>query len=188
LLKTGELIGVSIAGRGGATEIVTKLQGTDNEAALDRTLAFLLAGRAAEIVTFGDATMGSGGSMQNNDLARATELATLAETSYGFGKSVGLVHLGTDTTDAIRTRPEILEAVRDRLDRALAVATRLLNEHLKEVAAIAAALADRDYLSAAEVDEVINKATRRRSPTRGPNRPPKRVPAKQPAGRSRASS
>lgn len=175
-LKTGEVVATSIVGRGGETEIAGALRSTDNEVALDSTLAFFLAGRAAEIETFGEASLGSGGSLPNNDLARATELATLAETSYGFGKTAGLVHLGSTASGAYQPSVEIFTAVRDRLDRALAVARSIVAARKAEVSAIAHALDDRGYLSASDIDEIVGSNPSKRlrfvRPRRATNAPP----------------
>ena len=65
---------------------------------LERCEAFLqvqMAGRAAELVVYGSALSGSGGTTRS-DLARATQLATAMEASLGFGARLPLLYRDPD--------------------------------------------------------------------------------------------
>jgi ATP-dependent Zn protease len=70
-------------GQGGFVDSLTKTGMVENEDWLQKLIACLLAGRAAETLIFGDTSIGSGGTSAS-DLARATKLATDAEASLGL--------------------------------------------------------------------------------------------------------
>lgn len=86
LLGVGEVTLVTIEAVGG--EAFTESIGTEGmietSQACEDYLAVIMGGRAAEQVVYGSALAGSGGSSQS-DLAQATRLATVMETSLGFG-------------------------------------------------------------------------------------------------------
>lgn len=149
-LQIGRVIGASIATEGGSVELSAAPGEDADEASIDRSIAFLLAGRAAEMLVFGSAGTGSGGSRPDNDLARATELAKMAETVFGYG-ALGLVHVTTTNTADVVRYPGLLPAMRERLDRGLNRARDLLTHHRGELDNLAKALNLRGHLSADDV-------------------------------------
>lgn len=152
VLEIGQILGVAITVHGGVCELVRGPREED-ETGLDNAMTFYLAGRAAEMAILGNAGLGSGGS-QNSDLAIATELARTAETQFGFGAAVGLVHVPVDG-HTMAFYPGLLTAVRDRLDRAMASATTLLSKYHGELDAIANLIAERNYLSASDIEAIL---------------------------------
>jgi cell division protease FtsH len=149
-LEIGRVIGVSIVTEGGLVEMANELEGDADEALIDNSIAFLLAGRAAEILVLGNPGTGSGGTRSDSDLARATELANRAETVFGYG-SLGLVHIADTKATDMALYPGLLPAIRERLDRGLAHAQDLLTRHRTELDNLAKALNVRGYLSAEDV-------------------------------------
>lgn len=181
-LEAGTVVGASILDGGGVTETKMVLTGTATEQALDNSITFFLAGRAAEILTFGDATLGSGGPGEDNDLSRATQFAVMAETVYGFGQSVGLVHLPVGDF-GLQNDPDLRDAVRDRLERGYQLARQTLIDHVDQMAAVADALAEAGYLSNANIEAAIKAGPRRR-----PRPPTASTRLRPPGGPKRANT
>jgi cell division protease FtsH len=124
---------------------------------LEKYLVALLAGRAAEQLVFGEATAGAGGS-ENSDLARATQLATRLETSYGLG-SLGLVCIPGETGDRdLLLFADLRSVVGRTIDRAYTAALDLLGQNRRALDALAAALFTAGYLDRAEIAAVLKKA------------------------------
>ncbi len=90
-------------------------------------LTFLLAGRPAEEVLFGEPSAGSGGGAAS-DLASATWLAVHASTSLGFDANAGLVWSGrpdiATLPELMAADPDLRQRVRQALDSAYADALR----------------------------------------------------------------
>ena len=93
------------------------------------SLAMLLAGRRAEILFFGHALSGAGGSPES-DLGRATALAILMETSLGFGRRHPLVFRPiADPAAQLAYDSDLVERVEARLEEADAIATVIIEGH-----------------------------------------------------------
>jgi ATP-dependent Zn protease len=153
-----DLVGVSILRDGGATEVTGLSAIGATEERLQAALGFLLAGRAAEELVLGSASVGSGGTHAQSDLAQATRLAVMAETHYGYGQALGLVHLAGEHLDNLHLHPELLQAVKERLDRGFNYSTETLANHINEVVAIGAALDEAGYLSKTDVERIVHAA------------------------------
>jgi len=105
---------------------------------LEAELAYLMAGRAAEGLIFGNASAGSGGP-DHSDLAQATKLAVSIDAHFGLGAH-GPVWI--DTPPEVMLRDHDLRArVRNRLEAAEAHAGRILAAHKEHLEAMAAVLA-----------------------------------------------
>jgi cell division protease FtsH len=123
---------------------------------LEKYLVALLAGRAAEQLVFGEATAGAGGS-ENSDLARATQLATRLETTYGLG-TLGLVCIPGETGDRdLLLFGDLRSVVGHTIDRAYTVALDLLGQNRRALDALAAALFTAGYLDRTEIKAVLKK-------------------------------
>ena len=110
-LGTGEPTALSINGGGGLSEaIFGEIRALTREY-LENHLTTLLAGRAAEVIVFGDATAGAGGG-EDSDLGKATRLALQLESAYGLGHN-GPLWLGEATNPRdLLLMPEMRAAVR----------------------------------------------------------------------------
>lgn len=147
---------LGIHGGGGAARLLDGgLDGLSTEADIDRFLAFLLAGRAAEEAVLGEVSSGSGGSAAS-DLALATELALSAEARLGFGRDLPFAFLDVGGREPELGRwPWLAKPVSDRLSRAYAEASSLLGRRRADLERVAAALEGRGYLDAAEVGALV---------------------------------
>lgn len=153
VLRTGRLVGVSIHHHGGKTEFDEVIDGTTTAERLERHIAVALAGRAAERLILGDIGIGSGEGPQS-DLAKATRMAQLLETNYGFG-SFGNVFIGDGHINVLPRYPGLLEAVKARLDMSENRAIVILGEQREALEKLAIALDERGYLSDEDVEAVV---------------------------------
>ena len=130
LLGIGEITLITVEAAGG--EAFTELLATNDimetaEACQDYIVA-LMAGRAAEQVVFGSALAGSGGAIRS-DLAQATRLATMAETSLGFGSRQPLVYRDPDHWQILlRQDARLAKRVQSRLAKAERSARRMVRQ------------------------------------------------------------
>ncbi|HEY8974997.1 MAG TPA: ATP-dependent zinc metalloprotease FtsH [Burkholderiaceae bacterium] len=123
---------------------------------LEARLAVLMAGRAAEVLVFGDASTGAA-----DDLAKATDIAADMVSRQGMDAALGNVayerqamppfafgdggpHAANGASEDTRRR--IDEAVRRLLGRAFDDATRLLRTHRADLDRCARALLERETL------------------------------------------
>jgi cell division protease FtsH len=122
-------------------------------------LAVMLAGRAAEEVAFGQISTGAA-----DDLMRATETARAMVTRYGMTEALGEVAYETETGRFLgqpiegggrrygeETGREIDKAVRALIDEAHGAARRILESRRTELDALAAALLERETLTAEDL-------------------------------------
>ena len=130
LLGIGEITLITVEAAGG--EAFTDPLATNDimetaEACQDYIVA-LMAGRAAEQVVFGSALAGSGGAIRS-DLAQATRLATMAETSLGFGSRQPLVYRDPDHWQILlRQDARLAKRVQSRLAKAECSARRMVRQ------------------------------------------------------------
>ncbi len=150
-LLVGQVGGVSIHPAGGCLEFRSDLSGCSTYDRLQREIAMLMAGRAAERLLLGDVAAGAGMSRES-DLGRATALAMLVETQCGLGHS-GEAYLG-DVRDLIFA-PSLHVAVNLQLKDAEAKATLTLDRKRGRLEALANALNERGYLSAEQIRSIV---------------------------------
>ena len=144
---------LSIGDRGGLSQNEPGERRALTRSHLEDHLAFLLAGRAAEMLIYGEGTAGAGGS-EGSDLARATALATEMETAYGLGSS-GLVYMPIDPRSQYLLGPEVREAVQKTLDRAHKRAIDLLARNRATLDALARALSASGYLDSGAIGDIL---------------------------------
>ena len=152
----GSVLTVTVGnGSGGFVDSKIKQGVIQNEAWLNKMLACTLAGHAAEMLIFGDATIGSGGNDQS-DLARATKLALDAETSLGLGKILPLLYRQTnDQTPILLHDRQLAQHVHTRLEVAEGMATDLLSKHRDVLLLLAKRLAVAKTINGDEVHELL---------------------------------
>lgn len=122
---------------------------------VNKMIAFTLAGRAAEVLIFGDAAMGSGGG-EKSDLAQATLLAVKAETSLGFGQQHPLLYRNfEDQTLVLSWDKQLAQQVHKRLEAAEEMASDLLAQHKDVLRLLANELSARKVLDGEEVRKFI---------------------------------
>lgn len=147
LLGVGEVTLVTIEAVGGDafTESIATDGIIETHQACEDYLAVMMGGRAAEQVVYGSALAGSGGSSQS-DLAQATRLATVMETSLGFGSRHPLLYRDPDHWQTLlRQDTRLARRVHARIEKAERRARRLVRQ-------------DRGQLEIA-VDELLKHGT-----------------------------
>lgn len=142
-------------GAGGHIESQLNQYIIHDEKWVNEMLAFTLAGRAAEILIFGNAAMGSAGS-EKSDLAQATSLAIKAETSLGFGEEHPLLYRNIADQTLLLTRDKRLaQQVHKRLEAAQTMASDLLAQHKDVFELLANELSARKVLDGEDVRTLI---------------------------------
>jgi cell division protease FtsH len=127
-------------------------------------MAVLMAGRAAEVMIFGDLSTGAA-----DDLAQASEIARTMVTRFGMDRTLGQVSHDSENKGLLplpegylpaprryseKTAAIIDEAVRDRVQQAFTRATAILEENRDLLHETAQALLLKETLTAAELPTV----------------------------------
>lgn len=143
-----------IPGSGGHTQFRYPESAFDTGEVSGRRVAALLAGRAAEILVYGSASSGAGGSA-DSDLGRAMAALATGSLSYGWGKVPRWRCEPGDAVAALNLDRDLrLEVERD-LARAAEDAIAALGQHRPALDAIVEALLERRTLTASEVAELV---------------------------------
>ena len=129
-------------------------------------LVELMGGRVAEKLVLGDISTGA-----QNDLQRATKIATNMVTQYGMTDALGAMTYGSDDDEVFIGRDlarsksyseevaaDIDKEIRSIIDRAYVEVERLLSENLDKLHAVAQELLEKETLNAAEFDELFEQA------------------------------
>ncbi len=133
---------------------------------IEDAVCVMMGGRCAEMLTLGSLSTGA-----SNDLQRATELARKMVREFGMSDRIGpmawgqegQVFLGEDLMHAARDYSDVTSRVIDEeVERILreqeARASRLLQEHRRGLAAVAAALLEKETIDGAEVGRLVDEA------------------------------
>lgn len=117
----------------------------------EKMIAFLMGGRAAEEIVFGELTAGA-----SNDISRATELARRMITEWGMS-SLGTVELKhTESTPLSQDiLAEIDRKIKEEVGNARDVAMKLLTDNRDKLDKLSAVLLEKETLTGAEVDSII---------------------------------
>lgn len=139
-----------ITARGG--EVVFPRLSVDTEDSIHARIRTLLAGRCAEILTFGDAASGAGAG-PDSDLAQATALALDCETLFGMG-AYGLVF--TPFQSAAHAPAWLQQHLRKTLKAAANEVTNLLRMHRTSLNSLARQLLKTRELDAPALSMLLN--------------------------------
>ncbi|CAN7682500.1 ATP-dependent Zn protease [Phyllobacterium sp. LjRoot231] len=155
-LGVGQILSLTIEGEsGGYASLSIDHSSVETEEWLMKSLALLLAGRAAEQLVFGACSAGSGGSL-SSDLALATTIATEAETSFGFARDMPLLYRQSqDPGQALLWQKELAEHVNARLEAAFRIASDTLLEHRPGLDRLADALLQSGSLEGPEINAIL---------------------------------
>jgi hypothetical protein len=154
LLNVAQPVSLSIHSAGGVAEMAPEAVSPQTREHVEKHIAGLLAGRAAEELTFGTVLTGAGGS-QRSDLSVATRLALALEASYGLGE-LGPVWIGEDPDPRdLLLSGDLRRAVRKTLDTAYATAKEILATNRDALDRLAHALFARGYLDRREIDAAV---------------------------------
>jgi cell division protease FtsH len=133
---------------------------------IEDAMCVMMGGRCAEQLTLGSLSTGA-----SNDLQRATEMARKMVREFGMSERIGpmawgqegQVFLGEDLMHAARDYSDVTSRVIDEeVERILreqeARASRLLTEHKRGLAAVAAALLEKETIGGSEVGRLVDEA------------------------------
>ncbi|WP_417275229.1 hypothetical protein [Celeribacter halophilus] len=151
-LAPGSVRKIILTPTGGETQR-TPLPAALTKADIEDELATLLAGRAAERLSLGSASSGSGGP-QSSDLALATRLALDLETRLGLGGE-GLTHTDATVPQLLTDQARRLR-VHKHLQNAKAHAMEILEARQAELNALAKELISKREISGEEVKEDLS--------------------------------
>lgn len=159
LFGIADLQTVSVGnGQGGFVDSIPKMGMVENEHWLQKHLACLLAGRAAETLILGDVGIGSGGNSAS-DLAQATKLAINAETSFGLGQQHPLLYRSVNDSPSILSLDKQLASnTHKRLVQAEQMASELLSKNKDHLILLATRLSDAKVLDSGEVRKLLNQS------------------------------
>lgn len=124
----------------------------------ENRIAVLMAGMAAERIVFGDHSSGAAGHRQA-DLNQATDIATMMEVTWDFGKTLTSEVLDEfDDLAQIRMKREGLACVvEEMLRKQLMRAEAILTEHRDALDRLTETLMTRRFLSAEEIVAVVRR-------------------------------
>ena len=151
VLGTGDFLAASITRDGGEAQFADAIDMSSTTEQIEGVICLLMAGRAAERLTFGNFSIGSGLD-ERSDLGRATVLSEMLETK-GAGKA-GNVYLPSDLPRNLLNLPGLVQAVKTRVDEAEKRATAILEANRRLLDTIAARLDADGYISAADIEEI----------------------------------
>jgi hypothetical protein len=145
-------------GTGGAMTLAAAINlGTCGRDDIEKYAIVSLAGRAAEIVIFGEPSGGAAGD-PNSDLGLATRMVASIHASLGLGDSL-VYRCGPQKVMKILERDHTMrERVEHDLQRLQRLASELVRKYRHAVEEIADALVTRRFMTGAEVQQVFDAA------------------------------
>lgn len=127
-------------------------------------LVSLLGGRVAEALVLGDISTGA-----SNDIERATDIARKMVTRYGMSEKLGPITFGSGNDEVFlgrdyshlknyseETAAEIDGEINRIVTTAYARTEKILNEHMDQLHAVAAALIEREKISGEEFETIMD--------------------------------
>ncbi len=159
---------ISLIPRGPALGYTLQLPAEDkyiiSKQELINKISVLLGGRVAEKIVFNDITTGA-----QNDLAKATELATKMVTEYGMSEKIGPltlrkreeeIFLGRDYLTREKMYSEataklIDEEIKSIIETCLQNVEKLLSENINKLNALAQKVIEKEVLESDEIDSII---------------------------------
>ncbi len=155
---------VSIMPRGGALGVTQTLPDEEmlnlTRERAENFIAFLMGGRIAEEITFGEITSGA-----SNDIERATQLAYNMVCNWGMSKRLGprkfhksgnMMQPGSDSTDySESTANEIDQEIKDIIQKNYEIATKILEENKEALKRVSEGLIAWETLDIHQVNALI---------------------------------
>lgn len=132
-------------------------KGSYSKTDLLNSVRISLAGRAAELVYYGDVDGVTTG--PSSDLQNATNIAAHMICSYGMHEDFGLAVTGAYADGGRSLAPEVREAVNAMLAEELDNAKRLLQENKAAIDQFVAVLMEKTHLNGEEMDALFTRFT-----------------------------
>jgi len=160
---------ISLIPRGPALGYTLQLPAEDkyiiSKQELLNKISVLLGGRVAEKLVFNDLTTGA-----QNDLAKATDIATKMVTEYGMSEKIGPltlrkreeeIFLGRDYLTKEKLYSEytaklIDDEIKNIIETCSQKVEKLLSENIKKLDALANKVMEKEVLEGKEIDEIIS--------------------------------
>ncbi len=130
---------------------------------IEGRLAILLGGRVAEELIFNEITTGA-----QNDIARATQVATRMVTEFGMSDKIGPLALGKENEEVFlgmdiskspkhsdRTAELIDDEIKKIISTAKQRATKILEENKDKLENLVKALIERETLNGEQIDKIL---------------------------------
>jgi cell division protease FtsH len=124
------------------------------ESQIKAQLAYMMGGKAAEEMIFGESSTGAG-----SDIEKATSLARDAIQKYGFSKSIGLGSWSDDSHDGIiseATKSKIDQEVSDLLTAAFITAKKALDRNRDSLDVLVNLLVEKETVENNELNDIKN--------------------------------
>lgn len=154
-LNVDEVVAASISNAADSfgRTVMRRRDGIETRATIEDRVCANLAGRAAELIVYGDCSTNA-----SSDLATATDAMASLHVSMGLGGS--LAYLGDAKAAAAMLRVDriLRDAVNSDLARLQARAVDIVRTHRAALNGIAAALAERRHLSGGQVRVIFEDA------------------------------
>lgn len=162
VIGNGQITLISIETHGGGmVQIVPQSDELETEARMLAAISVWLAGRAAEELTFGKPTAGSAGSAQS-DLATATDIATMLETTMGFGSHQPLLYRSVDDRGhMLALDSRLATRVNARLEECYDHAKTILGRERDTHQWLARTILDHGVLEGKELEVLLDQARQR---------------------------
>ncbi|WP_284261264.1 AAA family ATPase [Bradyrhizobium iriomotense] len=151
------IIGRTLTESAGRTLIANEMNGDlMTRDTVERRVVVLFAGRTAERILIGDASVGAGG-YDDSDLAQATQLVAALHASAGLGDTLTYMVSLRDALTAVRTDAELRSRVEQHLRVLQTRAENLVRQHREEILAVVARLRTRRQLSGEEIRQLLKR-------------------------------
>lgn len=142
-------------GNGGNTQVKWPITPAQTEAGIMQIITCYLAGRAAELLMFGEALIGNGGGT-SSDLSLATGSALQLETALGCTVDTPLLYMPSERPfHDLRYDPRLADRVNRRLESAMTAACEIVSKHKISLLRLARQLDERQYLDGEDVRRLL---------------------------------
>lgn len=132
----GQVVSVRLHASGGKTEALLNRDKLQFAMGIGGNLTCILGARAAELIVFGEALVGSGGG-SHSDLGQATLLALELETALGLGGDAPLVYrMPINPSETLLYNTALADRVQKRLADAERRAIELLEPYREVISAL----------------------------------------------------
>ena len=155
----GAAVPVALAiGSGGGWAAFAMPTGHQTRNDIRADLCRLLAGRAAERLVLGNISAGAGGGAES-DLAKATQIATATEISWGLGASRVWLGDAEASLSRLMLDAHLRQRVETQLARSETEALQILTRFKPELIALATALCTQKRIEGEELERHLSKVT-----------------------------
>lgn len=139
----------------GRTLIENEMSDLMTRDAVERRAVVALAGRTAERVLIGDASVGAGGD-DDSDLAQVTQIIATLHASTGLGDTLVYVTSYENALQAVRGDRELRSKVEQHLQILQARTDEIVRRHREQIIAVADRLRTQRRLSGEEICRIID--------------------------------